>query len=140
MGLQGADALSIALVSAGSAFVGALLSVFVAPLIQHSFWKRQQLADLRRAAITDLNRIMSQYITACIDHQIRNVQYHADSQFFESLQAVDMQIRVLFPSAFDTYKELNVMVAQGGSPRPVHEFIAAQEAALRAMYKEAGFI
>lgn len=132
--------LVIAIVSAGGAFVGALLSVFIAPLIQHSFWKRQQLADLRRATITDLNKIMSEYITDYMDHQNRSVSYNPSKAFFESLQVVDMQIRVLFPKAFQTYKELNVMIVHGGPPRPVHEFIGAQEAALRAMYKEAGFI
>lgn len=84
---------------------------------------------------------MSQYITDYIDHQNRGASYDPGKAFFESLQVVDMQVRTLFSKkTFDVYKELNVMIAHGGPPRPVHEFIAAQEAALRAMYKDAGFI
>jgi len=50
------DALATALIAAGSAIVGSLLTIFLTPRIQHVFWIRQQRAQLRLQAIAEFNR------------------------------------------------------------------------------------
>lgn len=109
--------------------------------VQHSSWRRQQLADLRRAVISDLNKIAAEYVTAFMAHQERGERYEPTDSVFAALYTVDMQVGTLFtPKTHYVYKEWQIMVARHGPARTVHDFVDAQEAALRSMYKEAGFI
>ncbi len=54
------------IVGLASGIVGALLATFIAPRIQHYFWREQRLADLRFATIKSVNHLMAEYLTGHI--------------------------------------------------------------------------
>jgi len=76
-----------------------------------------------------------------MDSQERNIQYNPTQRIFAELHAVNRQVEALFsPNTHDVYKAWEIMVGRHGPARSANEFVDAQQAALRAMYKEAGFI
>jgi len=50
------------------AFMGSVLATFIAPRLQHRFWKRQHLEDLRFMVITDINKLAAEFIRSNINH------------------------------------------------------------------------
>jgi hypothetical protein len=54
--------LSYILIPAVTAFLGALLGILLNPLLQHRFWKRQRLEEIRFTVATEVNKLAAEFI------------------------------------------------------------------------------
>jgi len=131
------DALATALIAAGSAIVGSLLTIFLTPRIQHVFWIRQQRAQLRLQAIAEFNRLTAEFL-----HQAN--PYVPAPQWFIAFNANEATIRASFSGAGDeAFQALRGLIGpgQGGTFGPqgqygVHDFIERRDRALTQFYSE----
>ena len=137
-----ANDLRTALVSGGSAILGALLTIVLTPSLRHYFWKRQHLTELRVQAADEVNKLTSELVANVIALQEYGKPFVPSVEFWERWQVCDRRIRVFFsPETHGVYKQMEVlMTATGISHGQVNAFVDAQTDALRALYKEAGVI
>ena len=127
--------LTIALVAAGSS----LLTMLVAPWLQHHFWRYQRRAELRLAAINEFTRLTSDFITDFIADE---KNYKPAPDWFKALSTLGSNIKTLFSEApYPAFKKLEEMIGPGpglgpqGKKSP-NDFVDARDAALRALYRE----
>ena len=132
--------LTAVVLSAGSAVIATLLTLFLTPRLQHYFWKRQRREELRLATIKEINRLTSEFIT----NHIADPAFPPSQEFFQALQATSADLRALFSSrAWRAFKEMEIMIAPnlgGGGDRIPADFIAARDRALRVLYQEVGLL
>jgi len=132
--------LTAVVLSAGSAVVATLLTLFLTPGLQHHFWKRQRREELRLATIKEVNRLASEFIT----NSIADPAFTPSQELLQSLQSASADVRALFSSrAWRAFRELELMIApnpSGGGPRAPADLIAARDRALRALYQEVGLL
>lgn len=112
--------------------------------MQHYFWKRQRLAELRFDAIKEINELTAEFITGYIDARNNSAEFIPTQEFFQLFQAATAKVRVLFSiQAWEIFKNVEIMIARGSDlgPEPgartVDDFIQARDATLHALYKEA---
>jgi hypothetical protein len=127
--------LTIALVAAGSS----LLTMLVAPWLQHHFWRYQQRAELRLAAINEFTRLTSDFITDFISDE---KNYKPAPDWWKAFSTLGSNIKTLFSEAtYRAFKTLEEMIGPGPGLGPqgkksVNDFVEARDAALRALYAE----
>ncbi len=127
--------LTIALVAGTLAgIVGSLLTIFLAPRIQHSFWKRQRSEELRLAAINDFNRLTNDFLAwELYRHPISRPEW------FAAMNTAAATIGVLFShQAWLAVQAVDHMIKPGLVLDPTErgKFVEARDAALRALYRE----
>jgi len=137
-----------------AAFVGiasALLTIFLAPNLQHYFWTRQRQAERQLAIIDEMNKLIAEYLWECCrgydDASSRNEPIDLDEQFLErfmpALLAAEAQGIALFSSSTrQVVNEISSLMHQGPTGKPWHDFLAAfykaRMSAFHALYQEVG--
>jgi hypothetical protein len=134
------DPLTIALVSAGSSVVASLLTIWLTPNLQHYFWKRQRLAELRIDTIDDFIRLAAEFL---YEYSSAPNTYKPSADWFKTFHAVTAKIKAHFPQkVFDAFKAVDVLIGPGTpglgpeGKGTIQDFIEARDAALRALYAE----
>jgi len=131
------DPVTIAVISAGSAAGSSLLTIFLTPWLQHSFWRSQKRAELRLKAADDVNRIAAQFMVGYLNDE---GHYRPDDRLFRALTRTTARVTALFPaSVARALKEMEVMIAPDLGPSGrgnIDNFVQARDAALRALYGE----
>jgi hypothetical protein len=116
--------------------IGTILTIFLTPRLQHRFWGKQRLSEIRLDAIKDMNSLLADFLT----HYIDNPSFRPNIDFFTSLMEANANIEALFSAkTFGVFKELEVMVGPNLGPAKgaVDQFIEARNRALHALYWEA---
>jgi hypothetical protein len=132
--------LTIALVAAGAAILGSLLTIFLTPQLQHYFWRKQRGDELRLAAIDELNRLAAEFLNGHI--ATTPATFRPSAEWFKAFSMLDAKIKVFFPKKYKEFKTLEELIpgtAGGLGPmgkQGVHDFVEARDAALRALYEE----
>lgn len=126
------------------------LPTYLTPLLQHKFWQRQRLADLRFEVVEKLNLLMANFLANYLSHEGRRERYAPPQDFFRDLHVVNATIAALFSSqTWQAFENLEVKISPwlgGAGPDAsgrlhvgtVEEFINARNEALRALYREIG--
>jgi len=132
--------LTAVVLSAGSAVIATLLTLFLTPRLQHYFWKRQRREELRLATIQEINRLTSEFIT----NHIADPAYAPSREFFQGLQIASADLRALFSSrAWRAFREMEAMIGSnlgGDEGHTPADFIAARDRTLRVLYQEVGLL
>ena len=115
----------------------ALLTLFLAPRIQHYFWGYQRMSELRLAAYKELNELAADFLT----NYGRNQGYQPTPQFFKALAVLTADIKTMFSEeAFNAFKQFEEMIGPNLGPTgrgSFEAYIAARDRALSALYREA---
>ena len=134
--------LGLTLITAGSAFAGALLGAFVTPWVQHRVWKRQRLLDLRLAAIEDVQNLTTEYITqySATNHLPSAERYRPPAEFSQLLSRTAEKVSHRFSgetvAAVQRLVEMIPLHPDKQNMVGIMEFWSAQRAALHAMQQE----
>lgn len=134
------------LIGAISGALGALATIILTPPLQHYFWKLQRLAELRFATTTEINRLLSEYLSGHISKITgRDPNWLPSRDFFVSLRATSTQLRTLFSNkAWQAFKRAEeLLTADGGLGPPgdritVEHFREAHDRAMKVLYEEIG--
>jgi len=137
---MGTDPLTIALVSAGSSVMASLLTIWLTPRLQHYFWKRQRLDDLRLDAINEFNRLAAEFL---FEYSSAPQTYKPSAEWFKTFLALISNIKARFSEkAFSAFKTMEVLIGPGTpglgpeGNKTISDFVEARDAALRALYAE----
>ncbi len=96
------DLVITAMISAGSAFVGGLISVLLTPKLQHYFWKHQRRVEVRLATINELNELASQFL-----YGVTAGPYTPPAEFHRSMQVTLAKLKFWFSEgAFRVFKHI----------------------------------
>jgi hypothetical protein len=119
--------------------VGAVVTLILAPWTQHFFWTLARRAELRFAAIAEMNTLWAKFL----DHAILREQGQQTSlpeDFFCKLDAASTQIRALFSAeSLNAFEHVHSMIGHGLKPDvPIHDFAAARQNALSDLYQAMG--
>jgi len=119
----------------------AFLMLLVMPYLQHYIWRAHRLTDLRLEAINQVAWLLAEFLT----NYISDEGYTPSREFLRSFRAAGAKARALFSDeAWRAFRKVEVMVGPNlGTPPEegkgsVDHFIQLQDAALRALYAEAG--
>lgn len=136
------SALLVALISAGSAVIGALLTIILAPRVQHDFWTRQQLAERRLAVADEINELTSSLLADVTEGLRTEQQFFPPVDFFRAWNVADNKFRVFFPGAQRAYFEMEQMLTRdtGIQRLEVDTFRLRQLVAMKAIYGEVGLL
>lgn len=127
-----------------------LLTIYLTPSLQHRFWQRQRLAELRFQVIDKLNWLMADFLANYLSHEGQADRYTPPQQFFRDLHVASSMIAALFSAqTWQAFKNLEVKISPwlgGAGPDAsgrlhvgtVEDFINARNQALRAPYGETG--
>ncbi len=74
-------------IPAVSAVLATLLTIFLTPRLQHHFWKYQRRAELRLSVISEINKLLAEFITDHIEAMNCGQDFRPDKEFFWALQA-----------------------------------------------------
>jgi hypothetical protein len=137
------DPITLAVVAAGGAAIGTLVTILLTPRLQHVFWTYQRQAEARVAAIRSVNELMAEFITGYIDAESKGQVFTPTTKFFQAFQVAAADIKALFPDAsFRAFKEMEEMIGPNLGPKTkgnaVDDFIRARDRALKALYRQAG--
>lgn len=132
--------LTIALVAAGAAILGSLLTIFLTPWLQRHFWRKQRRDELRLAAINEFKRLTSEFL---FEHVAAPTTYLPSPDWHKAFYSLHADIKPLFSAkAFDAFKAADVLIGPGRpglgpfGNKTVDDFVQARDAALRALYAE----
>jgi hypothetical protein len=120
--------------------VGMILASIVMLSINHYFYMRRRLTDLRLESIHEVNWLLAQYLTNCIADR----NYVPSEDFLHTFRAATSKTWALFSdTTCRIFHQIEAMVepnlgARPGGEKDVHAFLQAQDAALRALYRETG--
>lgn len=131
--------LTAVVLSAGSAIIATLLTLFLTSRLQHYFWKSQRREELRLAAIKEINRLTAEFIA----NSTADSAFTPSQEFLQALHAASADLRALFSSrAWRAFREMEIMIAPnlGGGDHTVADLIAARDRALRVLYQEVGLL
>lgn len=133
------------LTGAVAGILGSLVTTFASPRLHHYFWKLQRQAELRFNTVTEVNRLLSEYLTGYIAKQTSDPTWKPPREFFVALRASSAQLRVLFSeTAWQSFKKVEVLMTADGSlghpgdRKTEYDFVQAHEQLLRVLYSEIG--
>jgi hypothetical protein len=119
---------------------GMMLVSIVMLSLNHYFYMRKRLTDLRLESIHEVNWLLAQYLTNCITDR----DYVPSEDFLQTFRAATSKTWALFSgTTCQVFQQIEAMVepnlgARPGGGKNVDAFLQAQDAALRALYREAG--
>lgn len=127
------------LVSLFTGAIGALLAIILTPWVQHFFWNLARRAEIRFAAITDLNHLWAAFLHHAI-LQGQGTQSQLPDDFFSKLDSASAPIRALFPpDSLSAFEKVHAMIGHSLKPNvAIHEFVVARQEALAALYRSMG--
>jgi hypothetical protein len=133
-----------------SASVAALLAIFLTPLFQHYFWKRQKREEIRLAIVTEVNKLAADFSLSYLLRDSPEIVPPLSVTFYQSWEVLDGQVKALFSdSTYNEYKrlyEFTLLVGfystQEFSDRTtrVNKFKERRNGVLLALYKEIGVL
>jgi hypothetical protein len=119
---------------------GMMLVTIVMLSLNHYFYMRRRLTDVRLEAVHEVNWLLAQFLTNCtVDRD-----YVPSEDFLQSFRAATSKTRALFSgTTCQIFRRIEAMVdpnlgARPGRTRDVDAFLQAQDGAIRALYREAG--
>lgn len=120
-------------------FAGMIVASIVMLSLNHYFYMRRRLADLRLESIHEVNWLLAQYLTNCLTDS----DYVPREDFLQAFRAATSKTWALFSDATcQILRRVEAMVEPSlgapGGKRNVDAFLQAQDAALRALYRETG--
>jgi hypothetical protein len=119
---------------------GMILAITVMLSLNHYFYMRRRLTDVRLESIHEVNWLLAQYLT----NWITDRDYVPGEDFLHTFRAATSKTWALFSdNTCQTLKQIEAMVdpnlgAPPGGKKDVDAFLQAQDAALRALYRETG--
>lgn len=119
---------------------GMILASIVMLSFNHYFYMRRRLTDLRLESIHEVNWLLAQFLTNCMADR----DYVPSEDFLHTFRAATSKTWALFSDpTCQIFKRVEAMVepnlgADPGGERDVAAFLQAQDAALRALYRETG--
>jgi hypothetical protein len=119
---------------------GMMLASIVMLSLNHYFYLRRRLTDLRLESIHELNWLLAQFLT----NWITDRDYVPSEDFLHTFRAATSKIWALFSDpTCQIFQRIEAMVepnlgARPGGGKDVDAFLQAQDAALRALYRETG--
>ena len=119
---------------------GMILASIVMLTLNHYFYMRRRLTDLRLESIHEVNWLLAQYLT----NWITDGDYVPSEDFLHTFRAATSKTWALFSdTTCQIFRRIEVMVdpnlgARPGGKRDVDAFLQAQDAVLRALYRETG--
>jgi hypothetical protein len=133
-----------------SGVLASLITNLAAPRLQHWFWKRQRLEEIRFAVIAEVNRLAAQFVMSYIGKDMPDYIAQLAPVFFESWEILDGQVRLFFSPAthqkFSRLFELTLLYGfysqqetQDIIPR-INQFREARQETLKALYTEIGIL
>ena len=129
--------ITVIMIVAATAFAMLLVMQY----LQHDFWRSHRLTDLRLEAINQLTWLLAEFLT----NYIADDDYAPSTEFLRSFRAATAKAKALFSDeTWRVVRKVEVMVAPhlgtppGEGKESVDHFIQLQDAALRALYAEAG--
>jgi hypothetical protein len=133
--------LTIALVAAGAAVLGSLLTIFLTPWLQRHFWRKQRRDELRLETIYELKRLAAEFQHG---HMDAPVTFRPSATWWKTFIMLDADIKSLFPDrvyvAFKGFEALTGPSKYGGlgpeGRQNIHDFVKARDAVIRALYSE----
>jgi hypothetical protein len=120
--------------------VGMMLVSIVMLSLNHYFYMQRRLTDVRLEAIHEVNWLLAQFLTNWTVER----DYVPSEDFLQSFRAATSKTRALFSgTTCQILRQIEAMVdpnlgARPGGTRDADAFLQAQDAALWALYKEAG--
>jgi len=127
-------------IGAVAGVLGAILTIFLTPALQHYFWKFQRREELRLATINEANRLSAEFITKYMEE---GRYKDPGGDFWQSFQTVIANVKALFSD--EGYQEFEKMAAMMGpnlgpeyEKRDVYDFVVARDRALRVLYDDVG--
>jgi len=129
--------ITVLMIVAATTFVMLLVMQY----LQHHFWRAHRLTDLRLEAINQLTWLLAEFLT----NYIADDAYAPSTEFLRSFRAATAKAKALFSDeTWQVVGKVEVMVAPnlgtapGKGKESVDHFLQHQDAALRALYAEAG--
>jgi hypothetical protein len=120
---------------------GLMFMAIVMLRLQHYYWMQRRLVDLRLDAIHELNWLLAQFLTNCV----ADSSYAPGNDFLHSWNAAAAKARTLFPErALQALERVHARIcrvpddAADEAPAGAQQLMETQNAALRALYREAG--
>ena len=119
---------------------GMILASIVMLSLNYYFYMRRRLTDVRLEAIHEVNWLLAQFLT----NWIADREYVPSEDFLQTFRAAASKTWALFPdTTCQIFKRIEAMVDPNlgtrlGGERSVDDFLRAQDAALRALYRETG--
>ena len=119
---------------------GMILASIVMLSLNYYFYMRRRLTDVRLEAIHEVNWLLAQFLT----NWIADREYVPSEDFLQTFRAATSKTWALFPdTTCQIFKRIEAMVDPNlgtrlGGERSVDDFLRAQDAALRALYRETG--
>jgi hypothetical protein len=130
--------LTIALVAAGAAILGSLLTIFFTPWLQRHFWRKQRRDELRLAAITEYTRLTAEALSGLV---FAPQTYKTTPEWFAAFNATAATISVLFSDrSIEAVTKVAKMVDPNNEKRltssDAADYVRARNTALRTLYQE----
>jgi hypothetical protein len=119
---------------------GMMLVSVVMLSLNHYFYMQRRLTDVRLESIHEVNWLLAQFLT----NWTADRDYLPSEDFLQSFRAATSKTWALFSdTTCQILRRIEAMVdpnlgAHPGSVREVDAFLQAQDAALRALYRETG--
>ena len=119
---------------------GMILVIIAMLSLNYYFYMRRRLMDVRLESIHEVNWLLAQFLTNWISDR----EYVPSEDFLQTFRAATSKTWALFSDpTCQIFKRIEAMVdpnlgARPGGERDVNAFLQAQDAALRALYRETG--
>jgi len=119
---------------------GMMLASIVMLSLNHYFYMRRRLTDVRLESIHEVNWLLAQFLT----NWIADRDYVPSEDFLQTFRAATSKTWALFSdTTCQIFQRIEAMVepnlgAPPGGKKDVGAFLQAQDAALRALYRETG--
>ena len=119
---------------------GMMLVSIVMLSLNHYFYMQRRLTDVRLESIHEVNWLLAQFLT----NWSADRDYVPSEDFLQSFRAATSRTWALFSvTTCQTFRRIEAMVDPnlGAHPKDTREidaFLQAQDAALRALYRETG--
>ena len=120
-------------------FAGMIVAVVVMLSLNHYFYMRRRLTDLRLESIHEVNWLLAQYLTNCLADR----DYVPSEDFLHAFRAATSKTWALFSdTTCQVFRQIEAMIEPNreapAGVRNVDAFLQTQDAALRALYRETG--
>ena len=119
---------------------GMILVIIAMLSLNYYFYMRRRLMDVRLESVHEVNWLLAQFLTNWISDR----EYVPSEDFLQTFRAATSKTWALFSDTpCQIFRRIEAMVdpnfgARPGGERDVDAFLQAQDAALRALYRETG--
>ena len=131
--------MSSLLISLLTGAVGAFVTLILTPWMQHFFWTLARRAEIRLAAIIELNSLWGTFLHFAINRDC-GIQEDLPKEFFWKLDSTTAQIKALFrPECLLDLEQVQSMIGHDlKHGATIDQFVTARQVALIALYRASG--